>query len=386
MFKDFHSDYIESFHLENPSLFELDNSFGSEYANLRFENFIKKETIDNIFFLEKKRLINREIPLDPMTKDDKEFQDFQNFFDYEKNFDENEGKIFDTNSINCIQSTKISHIFPRSENEEKQKGNDFEKLNLNKISTLKEENQINEDASKTKLFKQSVKKIEISKNDFIDEDKRNIEDEMKGEDKILFNCKHIHTPGRKRKNKIKDINAEKFHSKTAQDNIVTKIQTYFITFIISLANDIIQELTKKNKNLCFKDIDYKIKKKVKSEYMAKLKDLCVKDILQNPVSSKFRSTNINFNKIAYDIIININNSSTEVIKEYFNMNYLTLFEKYINNCNPLNKINIKGKDIYFSEKTKSFYYLLKKNDSIKNELIGIAKKMYLKDDKYASKY
>ena len=54
MFNDFHSDYTESFHLENPSLFELDKSFGSEYANLRFENFIKKETIDNIFFLEKK--------------------------------------------------------------------------------------------------------------------------------------------------------------------------------------------------------------------------------------------------------------------------------------------------------------------------------------------
>ena len=380
MFNDFHSDYTESFHLENPSLFELDNSFGSEYANLRFENFIKKETIDNIFFLEKKRLINREIPLDPMTKDDKEFQDFQNFFDYEKNFDENEGKIFDTNSINCIQSTKISDIFPRSENEEEQKGNDFEKLNLNKISTLKEENQINEDASKTKLFKQSVKKIDISQNDFIDEDKRNIEDEIKGEDKILFNCKHIHTPGRKRKDKIEDINAKKVHSKTSQDNIVTKIQTYFITFIISLANDIIQELTKKNKNLCFKDIDYKIKKKVKSEYMAKLKDLCVKDILQNPVSSKFRSTNINFNKIAYDIIININNSSTEVIKEYFNMNYLTLFQKYINNCNPLNKINIKGKDIYLSEKTKSFYYLLKKNDSIKNELIEIVQNKYFDND------
>ena len=380
MFNDFHSDYIESFHLENPSLFELDKSFSPEYENLRFENFIKKETIDNIFFLEKKRLINREIPLDPMTKDDKEFQDFQNFFDYEKNFDENEGKIFDTNSINCIQSTKISDIFPRSENEEEQKGNDFEKLNLNKISTLKEENQINKDASKTKLFKQNVKKIDISQNDFIDEDKRNIEDEMKGEDKILFNCKHIHTPGRKRKDKIEDINAKKVHSKTSQDNIVTKIQTYFITFIISLANDIIQELTKKNKNLCFKDIDYKIKKKVKSEYMAKLKDLCVKDILQNPVSSKFRSTNINFNKIAYDIIININNSSTEVIKEYFNMNYLTLFQKYINNCNPLNKINIKGKDIYLSEKTKSFYYLLKKNDSIKNELIEIVQNKYFDDD------
>jgi len=380
MFNDFHSDYIESFHLENPSLFELDNSFGSEYANLRFENFIKKETIDNIFFLEKKRLINREIPLDPMTKDDKEFQDFQNFFDYEKNFDENEGKIFDTNSINCIQSTKISDIFPRSENEEEQKGNDFEKLNLNKISTLKEENQINEDASKTKLFKQSVKKIDISQNDFIDEDKRNIEDEMKGEDKILFNCKHIHTPGRKRKDKIEDINVKKVHSKTSQDNILTKIQTYYITFIISLANDIIKELKGKNKNLCFKDIDYNIKKRVKSEYMTKLKDLSVKDILQNPVSSKFRSTNINFNKILYDKIIKIDDSSTEIIKEYFNMNYLTLFQKYINNYQPLNKINIKAKVIYFSEKTKSFYYLLRKNDSIKNELIEIVQKTYFNND------
>ena len=62
------------------------------------------------------------------------------------------------------------------------------------------------------------------------------------------------------------------------------------------------------------------------------------------------------------------------------MNYLTLFQKYINNYQPLNKINIKAKVIYFSEKTKSFYYLLKKNDSIKNELIEIVQKTYFNND------
>ena len=380
MFNNFNLDYIESFHFENSSSFELDNSFSSEYANLRIENFIKKEPTDDIFFLEKKRLINTEISLDDITKDEKEFKVFQNFFDDEKNIDENEGKILDSNSINCIQSSKIPDIFPRIENKEKQKVNDFGKFNLIEILHLKEENKINEDVIDKKISEQNSKRMEIYENDFTDKDKKNIEEQMKGEYKNLFNCKHIQKPGRKRKNIIEEIHIKKVHSKTAQDNIVTKVQTYFITFIISLANDIIKELTKNNKNLSFKDIDYNIKKKVKSEYLVKLKDLSVKDILQNPVSSKFRSTNINFNKILYEKIIKIDNSSTEVIKDYFNMNYLTLFKKYINNFQPLNKINITGKDIYFSKKTKSFYYLLKKNDSIKNELIEIVQKMYFDDD------
>ena len=322
-------------------------------------------------------MISQEIPLDSLTRDKKELKVSQNFFDSEKNIEENEGKLLDTNSNNCIQSTDI---FPRIEKEEKQKGDDSGKFNLIEILALKEENKINENTIEKKILEQNAKKMEISENDLTDEDKRKVENQMKVEYQNLFNCKYFEKPGRKRKNENEEKIFKKVHDKTAQDNIVTKVQTYFITFIISLANDIIQELTKKNKNLCFKDIDYNIKKKVKSEYIAKLKNLSVKDILQNPVSSKFRSTNINFNKIVYDIIININNSSTEVIKEYFNMNYLTLFKKYINNCNPLNKINIKGKDIYLSEKTKSFYYLLKKNDSIKNELIEIVQKKYFDED------
>ena len=381
MFNNFNLDYIKSFHSENSSFFDFNNIFNRENSNPRIENFnylnVKEETNDNIFFLEKKRLISQEIPLDSLTRDKKELKVSQNFFDSEKNIEENEGKLLDTNSNNCIQSTDI---FPRIEKEEKQNGDNFGKFNLIEILALKEENKINENTIEKKIPEQNAKKMEISENDLTDEDKRKVENQMKVEYQNLFNCKYFEKPGRKRKNENEEKMFKKVHDKTAQDNIVTKVQTYFITFIISLANDIIQELTKKNKNLCFKDIDYNIKKKVKSEYIAKLKNLSVKDILQNPVSSKFRSTNINFNKIVYDIIININNSSTEVIKEYFNMNYLTLFKKYINNCNPLNKINIKGKDIYLSEKTKSFYYLLKKNDSIKNELIEIVQKKYFDED------
>ena len=177
-----------------------------------------------------------------MTKDEKEFKAIQNFFDSEKNIDENEGKILDTNSINCIQSTDI---FPRIEKEENQKGDDFGKFNLIEILALKEKNKINENTIEKKIPEQNAKKMEINENDLTDEDKRKVENQMKVEYKNLFNCKYFEKPGRKRKNENEDIYDKKVHSKIAQDNLITKIQTYFITFIISLANDIIQELTKK---------------------------------------------------------------------------------------------------------------------------------------------
>ena len=85
-----------------------------------------------------------------MTKDEKEFKAIQNFFDLEKNIDENEGKILDTNSINCFQS---ADIFPRIEKEEKQKGDDFGKFNLIEIA-LKEENKIKENKIEKKIPKQ----------------------------------------------------------------------------------------------------------------------------------------------------------------------------------------------------------------------------------------
>ena len=54
-----------------------------------------------------------------------------------------------------------------------------------------------------------------------------------------------------------------------------------------------------------------------------------------------------------------------------------MFEKYYNNKEPLRNYIFDGKEICLSETTKSFYYLLKKNKAIKNEIIDTTEKVYL---------
>ena len=81
--------------------------------------------------------------------------------------------------------------------------------------------------------------------------------------------------------------------------------------------------------------------------------------MKNPVSKKFRSINENHNKEIYDQVNNI----SEIIKEYFNMNFVDIFEKYFNDCEPMSKITIRGKDINLSKETKCFYDLINKTYS-----------------------
>ena len=60
------------------------------------------------------------------------------------------------------------------------------------------------------------------------------------------------------------------------------------------------------------------------------------------------------------MLLNIVNNTSEYLTELLNMNYLSLFKLYFNDCEPLKKMNLKGKDFILSNKTKSFYYLVKK--------------------------
>ena len=53
------------------------------------------------------------------------------------------------------------------------------------------------------------------------------------------------------------------------------------------------------------------------------------------------------------------------------MNYLSLFKLYFNDLEPLKKINLKGKDFILSNKTKSFYYLVKKNNLLNLKKINL---------------
>ena len=45
--------------------------------------------------------------------------------------------------------------------------------------------------------------------------------------------------------------------------IITKVQVHYINFRINISNDIIKATFKKEKDLSFKHIDYKFKKKYK---------------------------------------------------------------------------------------------------------------------------
>ena len=182
--------------------------------------------------------------------------------------------------------------------------------------------------------------------------------------KPLFMNKIIHYPGPKRKNQ----NNTKRHGKTAFDNITTKVQVHYITFIINLTNDVIISIFGKNskKNgLYFIDIDYNIKKNTTFENMEKFKTQSVKDILLISSSKKFRTKEEDYNKKIYNKLVN----TSEVLDELFNMNYKSLFRIYHNNAEPIKKIIIKQKEIELSDKTKSFYTLIEKNNEEMKKLI-----------------
>ena len=193
----------------------------------------------------------------------------------------------------------------------------------------------------------------------------------------LFMLKTPHTPGRKIKSHNEDGKIKRKHDKTSYDNVKTKVQVHYISFIINLANDIIFSVFGKNskKNgLYFIDIDYDIKRNIKSDNFEKLKKLSIKDILLNQTSKKFRAKKENYNKEIFNKLVNC----SETLNEYFNMNYLQLFQIYYNNCKSVDIININQKEIKLSNKTKSFFDLIKnKNDGMKKLIDEYTQKAYL---------
>ena len=81
-------------------------------------------------------------------------------------------------------------------------------------------------------------------------------------------------------------------------------------------------------------------------------------------------------------------NSSEILDEYFNKEYLSLFEFYYNNGQELKSINIKDKNIELSDKTKSFFSLINKNQNnnckMKNLMIECINKVFLPKENESS--
>ena len=119
----------------------------------------------------------------------------------------------------------------------------------------------------------------------------------------------------------------KVHSKLALDNILTKVQVNFITFLVAVSNEIIKDINVNDNNLVlFNDIEYKNKKYINYKHFEELKDKQIKDILFQNVSKKNKSIKENHNKEIYNKIKN----KSQYIEIYFNMNYLEIFKQYFN--------------------------------------------------------
>ena len=162
------------------------------------------------------------------------------------------------------------------------------------------------------------------------------------------------------------------HGNKDFDNLQRKVQVHFLSFLIHFCNDALRT-EYGNTLLSFKQINKKSKITIKYEYTKILKNSSIKDILNLEISTKYST----YNKLENQNLL----SKIEVkwLNKLFQMNYLELFKLYYNEEKPLNKIVYENHEIILSTKTKSFYFLLEKYKTLRQNLIEVTKIVYLND-------
>jgi hypothetical protein len=188
---------------------------------------------------------------------------------------------------------------------------------------------------------------------------------------VLFKTKKHKKRGRKKSQNIFGNfkqTKRKIHCKTDDDNVRIKIQVHFLTFVINITNDVIDSYFQAKKNgIYFRQINYFDKKNITLSHISRLKDYSIKDILQKikitPKCRKCRKKGEDYNKKIYDYYLKLieGDESLNWINDFFNMNYLDLFERYYYTYEKKSDFVIRDRKINYSTKTKPFYDLLEKN-------------------------
>lgn len=178
----------------------------------------------------------------------------------------------------------------------------------------------------------------------------------------------------KKKEKISDC----FHDKHAEDNLQRKVQTHFLNFLVNISNDALKAesgLERNNIN-SFVKIDHKIIKNVSEKFFKKLKSSSIKEILEFPISPKYKRYDPENNKTIINKIYKESKSKTKWLYNFLNMGYLNLFIHYISIKKSLKQFTFDNKEIICSKDTKPFYNLLEKYENDRDELIDLVKKVY----------
>ena len=163
------------------------------------------------------------------------------------------------------------------------------------------------------------------------------------------------------------------HLRTDSDNLQRKIQIHFFTFIVNLSNDAIKTVLGSKTSYNFKQIDYKCKILISHHNVNNLHKFAIKDILEMKISPKNKNYSEYFNKDTLNIVCQL----SPLLKDFFEIKYLEFFNDfYFNKEKEAYKAIFKGLEIPFSNKTKNFYHLLKKNENYKTLLSNNAKTVY----------
>ena len=170
------------------------------------------------------------------------------------------------------------------------------------------------------------------------------------EDENIFKTNYItfdvlkknQSKGRK-KNSDNSLYYGKCHNKYSKDNITSKIQVNYISFIYFFVNIVLEEL---NINHRFKKINYKFKKNVNQNHILQLKNSTIGKILCQEISPKYTKNNGD-NKKVFEKLKNM-----PIIKDILFSNYLSLFQIY---KEGIKNIQIKNININLADKKIKMY-------------------------------
>ena len=183
--------------------------------------------------------------------------------------------------------------------------------------------------------------------------------------------------GRKRKNPITDDIGKK-HDKFTIDNIVIKIQVYFLDSMIQFVNEIISKTDLGDENkLVFNKIDYSFKKNVNNKTFEENKKRTIAYFLEIEISKKYTLFSSDSNKKKYEKIKN-----NEIIKNILSITYIDFFREifYKNKrAIDLSKYGTK-KMINLSNKVKLYEDMFKGkivNDKYKYRVEEVIKQKFL---------
>ena len=223
---------------------------------------------------------------------------------------------------------------------------EYNKIYFIEKKDTKETSSIHENESKALIFIITKEKDKEFGNEFLNRKKK-----TGREPKDPFNSK------------INKTQTRKFE----RDDILTKNQVHYFTYIIYVANVLLEKFGIKVK---FMQIDYSFKKKVNFDYFLELREKKLVDIISMEITSKIKKQMKDYNKNLCEKIKQLN---IPEINNFFELNYLFFFQNFYYKSEQ--KINLKK----FGSKTDVYISFLDKNDKIityQDKINSFADKIY----------